>query len=310
MKHNIVCLKWGTLYGPDYVNKLFCAVRRNITIPFTFHCFTERSQYIHPNIVIHNLPHNLPGVGWWQKLYLFSEDAPLEGRVLYIDLDTLITGNIDEIVLHNKGFICLRDLFLARMNPKYKDKFGFAKDAVGSGVLSWEAGTHTQIWETFIKNPQKAIKSLHPHGDQKWIQKVDPTRTYWQDIFPGQIVSFKIHCRQHLPKNARIVCYHGKPSIPESINTTTNVQGYRIPPTKWVKDYWYDENDSPTFKNRKTTIATAKSDAASQDKAASTRKNINTAESAKNNKAKTTANNRNSKKLRMAARRRRSRKIQ
>jgi hypothetical protein len=310
MKHNIVCLKWGTLYGPDYVNKLFCAVRRNITIPFTFHCFTECSQDIHPNVVIHNLPHTLPGVGWWQKLYLFSEDAPLEGRVLYIDLDTLITGNIDEIVLYNKGFICLRDLFLARMNPKYKDKFGFAKDAVGSGVLSWEAGKHTQIWKTFIKNPQKAIKSLQPHGDQKWIQKVEPDRTYWQDILPGQIVSFKVHCRQHLPKNARVVCYHGKPSIPESINTTTNVQGYRIPPTKWVKDYWYDERDSPTFKIGKTANTTTKSDTASSDKTASTRKRIKARESAKNNKAKRpTNNNRNRQELRMAARRRRGRKI-
>jgi len=241
---NIVCLKWGTLYGADYVNKLFCAVRRNTTVPFAFHCFTDDTKGIHKDVVTHPLPHNLPGVGWWQKLYLFSAEMPIEGRIFYLDLDTLITGSLDEILSYDKGFVCLRDLFLARMNPNYRDAFGFAKDAVGSGVLSWTAGEHTQIWKTFKKDPKGAVQSLHPHGDQKWIQKTEPKRQYFQDLFPNQCVSFKVHCRNGLPRNARIVCYHGKPSIPESINTTTHVQGYVIPPTNWVKDYWYEEDTS------------------------------------------------------------------
>jgi len=239
---NIVCLKFGTLYGPEYVNRLFWAVRRNTTIPFKFHCFTESQTGIAPEIEIHPLTHNLPGVGWWHKLYLFSKEIPIKGRIFYVDLDTLITGNLDQLLSHDKGFVCLRDLFLARMPPNYRNgRFGTAKEAVGSGVLSWEAGQHTQIWETFIKDPTGAVKSLHPHGDQKWIQLHQPNRTYWQDKYPGQLVSFKVHCGRGLPKNARVVCYHGKPSIPESINKTTRVQGYTIRPTAWVKDYWKDE---------------------------------------------------------------------
>jgi hypothetical protein len=30
----IVCVKWGTLYGPEYVNRLYAMVKRNITGPF------------------------------------------------------------------------------------------------------------------------------------------------------------------------------------------------------------------------------------------------------------------------------------
>ena len=250
---NIACLKFGKKYGSEYVNRLFWAVRRNTTVPFKFHCFTDQPKGIIKGVKVHSLPHSLPGVGWWQKLYLFSKEMPIEGRIFYVDLDTLITGNLNQLLSHNTGFVCLRDLFLARLPPNAKVPFGTAKEAVGSGVLSWEAGQHTQIWETFIKNPKEVVRTIHPHGDQKWIQKQEPNRLYWQDLFPNQIVSFKVHCRSGLPKGARIICYHGKPSIPESINTRTRVQGYNIPPTKWITNYWYDESEtvSPPKKKRK-----------------------------------------------------------
>lgn len=236
---NVVCLKFGTLYGPEYVNRLLASLKRFTTIPFKLHCFTDDIRGIHPDVHNHQLPHNLPGNGWWQKLYMFSKDMPITGRIFYIDLDTLITGNVDDIISHEGKFTVLHDFFMIRL-PTRKDKWGTGAEAVGSGVLSWNAGEHTQIWETFIKDPKSAVASLSPHGDQKWIQIHQPDREYFQDLFPNQLVSFKVHCRNGLPKNARIVCYHGKPSIPESINTTTRVQGYTIPPTAWVKDYWKD----------------------------------------------------------------------
>lgn len=243
MMNNIVCLKFGDKYGPEFVNRLYWATKRNTRVPFTFHCFTEDPRGIVKDIQVHHLPHKLPGVGWWHKLYLFSEEVEIEGRIFYMDLDTLVTGNIDHLVTYDKGFACLRDLFLERQ-PNRKDKFGTGKEAIGSAVMSWEAGKHTQIWDTFIENPEAAVKSLHPHGDQKWVQKHQKERVYWQDICPNQIVSFKVSCRTGLPKGVRIICYHGKPSIPESINKHTNVQGYQIAPQKWVADHWRDEQTS------------------------------------------------------------------
>jgi len=234
-------LKYGTLYDSSYVNRLYSGVKRNTTVPFKFHCFTDDPTGINSDVEIHDLPHDLPGVGWWQKLYLFSNEMPIQGRIFYIDLDTLITGNIDEIISHNTGFTVLHDFFLIR-TPMRQDKWGLGSEAVGSGVLSWEAGKHTQIWDEFIRKPQQAVASLHPHGDQKWIQMHQKDRLYFQDLFPNQLVSFKVHCRNGLPSKARIVCYHGKPSIPESITTTTKVQGYVIPPTEWVKEFWREDD--------------------------------------------------------------------
>jgi len=222
--HNVICLKHGTKYDFDYVNKLYYGVKRNSSVPFTFHCFTDDNAGLHADIISHPLPHTNVD-GWWQKLYLFSDKIEIEGRVLFLDLDTLVTGNIDKYITQTKGFIVLRDLWSR-------------KDNVGSAVMSFEVGKHKQIWDTFIKDPTGAIKSLHPHGDQKWVQKHQPQRIYWQDLFKEEVVSFKSGCRNGVPKNVKLVCFHGRPSIPESINTTTRVQGFIIPPTPWVKQYW------------------------------------------------------------------------
>ncbi len=223
--HNIICLKHGDKYDSDYVNKLYCGIKRNATIPFTFHCFTDNVDgLLNDAIISHPLPYeNVEG--WWQKLYLFSDEINIEGRVLFLDLDTLITGNIDHYITHNTGFVALRDLWAGA-------------DNVGSAIMSFEVGKHKQIWETFIRNPEHEMRSIHPHGDQKIIQKYQQQRTYWQDLFPNEIMSFKSNCLSGLPANAKIICYHGRPSIPESINTTTNVQRFVIPPTPWVKQYW------------------------------------------------------------------------
>jgi len=105
---NVVCLKWGSLYGPEYVNRLFYAVRRHLSIPFSFHCFTDDSTDLHPDVVLHPLPHTELH-GWWNKLYLFSKEVNLTGRVMFIDLDTLITANIDDLAT-TTGYVGLNKL--------------------------------------------------------------------------------------------------------------------------------------------------------------------------------------------------------
>lgn len=231
---NIVCLKWGTKYGAQYVNRLYWGVKRNTTLPFNFHCFTENPEDINKEIITHDLPYKKLD-GWWNKLYLFSEEVPIEGRIFYIDLDTLITGNIDPIMSHDGGFVVLRDFFTGIASGIRTN------DYVGSGLMSFEAHKYSHIWEKFMENPASIIASIKPHGDQVWIMRQQPERLYWQDLFPNQVVSFKVHCRNQLPPDARIVCYHGKPSIPDSMLKTSRVHAWTIPPALWVKDYWRDE---------------------------------------------------------------------
>jgi hypothetical protein len=231
---NIVCLKWGKKYGPEYVNRLYSAVKRNTTVKFKFWCFTDDATGILSEVTIVPLLHANQLDSWWNKLNLFSRDIPIiPGHwIFYIDLDTLIVNNIDEILsIRPSKMIVLRDFYQ-----------GIVKSAnlVGSGLMLWRHGQYNRVWDKFISNPEKQIKRAGTYGDQWWIEQQVTDILFWQDLFPEQVVSFKVHCRKGLPDQAKIVCYHGKPSIPESISETSTVNKWTIAPQPWVLKHWRD----------------------------------------------------------------------
>jgi len=200
---NVVCVKWGDLYSSEYVNKLYRAVKRNTTLPFRFICFTENSNGVIPEVEIR--PFIVPLTGWWNKVYLFSVECGLEGRVFYVDLDTVIAGNIDAHMSFSGQFAILRDFYADRMKKP---------NSFGSGLMSWNAPWRPHIWQNFIAETEKSNKGK---GDQDYLstQISDLENvTFWQDLFSetGKIVSFKVHVRdQPLPRNTSIICFHGKP---------------------------------------------------------------------------------------------------
>jgi len=53
---NVVCMKWGTRYGPEFVNRLYSMVRRNTTWNIRFVCFTDDTNGINPEIECQPLP--------------------------------------------------------------------------------------------------------------------------------------------------------------------------------------------------------------------------------------------------------------
>ena len=53
---NVICIKWGTKYGPDYVNKLQSMVQRHLHRPFRFVCMTDDTTGIDPAIEVKPIP--------------------------------------------------------------------------------------------------------------------------------------------------------------------------------------------------------------------------------------------------------------
>lgn len=229
---NIVCLKWGDKYGPEYVNRLYGMIRRNTTVPFRFWCFTENEAHIRSEVTTKPLPRADEFHSWWNKVWLFSDELPIPKgeQIFYIDLDTLVVNNIDHILIaHNQPMVVLKDFL-----------HGIAKSAgeVGSGLMSWRHGDYTNIWNKFKVNPQRVVQRAHPHGDQWWVQFCVPDRQYWQDLHPGEIVSFKVHCLKGPPPSAKIICYHGRPSIPESAERPGVIRNQRYDAQAWVREHW------------------------------------------------------------------------
>ena len=56
-------------------------------------------------------------------------------------------------------------------------------------------------------------------GDSRFLESIVGAKTKrWQDMFPGQLVSYKKHVRGGpLPEGARLVSFHGRPD-PEDVD--------------------------------------------------------------------------------------------
>jgi len=76
----VICMKWGTRYGPDFVNRLFTAVQRHTQRKTRLVCFTDDEAGINPNVQIEPIPEiNLPeelALTPWRKLTMWK--VPLE----------------------------------------------------------------------------------------------------------------------------------------------------------------------------------------------------------------------------------------
>ena len=48
----VVCVKYGTKYGADYVNNLYYGTSKNLTLKHSFYCFTEDGSGLDPNIKV------------------------------------------------------------------------------------------------------------------------------------------------------------------------------------------------------------------------------------------------------------------
>jgi len=193
---NILCLKHGTLYSSEYVNKLFSMVTRHVTLPHRFYCFTEDGKDLHPAIHIKPLPTNNKYKGWWLKPYLFSKEHFTEGTNFYLDLDMVILQNIDELLIYKPGhFVGMRDLLRVKRN---------SVNHLGSAIMRWEAGTNHSIWDDMNEEVTQRY-----HGDQDYIwAHHHSSMVFYPDEW---INSYKWEYLMKKPVNGKILMFHGNP---------------------------------------------------------------------------------------------------
>ena len=163
----IVCVKYGTKYGADYVNKLYWGIKENITIQFTFVCFTDNAEGLDEEIKPVSLTDH-QWSGWWSKVNIFNGEKYKDffvgkGKsvlVFYIDLDMIISGKIDELIMAYRGnFVTLstNDIFCEQTQDGYNSSVMiFAVENKGGRYIS-----QVQIlYETLTKYYDHVIKYL------------------------------------------------------------------------------------------------------------------------------------------------------
>jgi len=232
MERWIVCLKHGTKYSSDYVNKLFNMVKRHTTVPFNFACITEDTRGLDPAITIVPLPMHDKLEGWWYKPYIFSKDFPLSGELLFMDLDLVIIKNIDCLWDYTPENFCIIRDFTRSTNPDWK-KFN-------SSIFRLASKSLPHVWDNLLKNLE-VIRRFH--GDQDWIfDQVVSNFNYWPDEWI-QSYKWEIRSRSEITRvgairkfnsvkhpiinsNTKILVFHGEPK-PEHVDDPIVVQNWR-----------------------------------------------------------------------------------
>lgn len=248
----VLCMKWGALYGPDYVNVLFNACRKNISGDFRFVCLTDDWGGLLGDVEVYPIPEigctpEMWRHGAWPKLSVFSDDLyGLVGRALFIDMDTVICGSLDRFFLHPSQFVAIDT------GPDWRPGgvSGGLSALVGTGVFAFNIGQQYSILSRFQSDPYSAFKKFDI--EQVWVQKHASSVDYWPNEW---VVSFKRWLRRPIgldffvsprmpPKNASIVAFHGDPR-PIALIKSGNRIWDKFPhfgrgQVGWMKDYWCD----------------------------------------------------------------------
>ena len=267
MVKQIVCINWGTKYGPPYINRLYAMVARNVTPPFRFVCFTDSDEGIRTEVECHplpSLPVEIPKTkqGIWGKVRLFSRKlADLQGTALFLDLDILITGNLDDLFSYGDN----NRVVIARNPVRPLERLG------QSSVYRFPVGKLTPILEEFCANPKEVTESYV--YEQRFLTQNAPGGAMF---FPNRwIRHFRLQCMRTFPLNyflqpklpnaAKVVIFpgglHPHHGIKggwkhhrEGISKTEHLLGYPrlkyreenflsylqhyIMPTDWIEDTW------------------------------------------------------------------------
>lgn len=180
------------------------------------------------NVKVIPMQNNWPK--WWSKMNIFSPEMEQYKPFLFVDLDTLMIGDLTGILPpaeeHINKFITLgqftEDRKLKPMNN--------VDTALYSGIMWIPANNEkiTQIWNKWLSNPEEWMKSCKS-GDQEFIQTtVGRPDVWWQQI-TNKIGSFKpregerissmegnVRWTENIRKNIdhfSVICLHGLPKM-------------------------------------------------------------------------------------------------
>ena len=258
---NVLCLKWGTYYGPEYVNRLYAGVRRNLKRPFRFVCVTDNPAGLRPEVEAVPFPED-PGVigrPWpniFVKLCLFKNGfADLNGPTLFLDVDVCITGSLDKFFDYRPGDFCIIHNWVERRKSLFR-----ALPAIGnSSCFRFDAGVSGAVYETFLSmKDSPGERWRFTKGSQKF-QTFAMMKSGHVSWWPSKwVCSFKRHCIPLFPlnkifapwrpsKHSAVVAFHGQPDMVQALkgyyfkaNGVPVNMHLTCKPCSWIEDYWHE----------------------------------------------------------------------
>lgn len=208
---------WGDKFNVADVAKLAAGVRRNLKQPHRILCMVDRMDRETIEGVGYRqiLDHDLIAVkGCYARLRLFDphwqfmREIPPGERIVNIDLDTVITGELDLLFDRPEPFVIMQKGNASNPCP------------MNGALMMIRAGAHPEVWTDFSVEAASKVPFFEFPDDQGWIWHKAPDAAGWKcGIESGVFVfrkpgwpSFDRKMKtggDELPKGARLVTFSG-----------------------------------------------------------------------------------------------------
>jgi hypothetical protein len=236
-------MRWGTVYGPDYVNRLHRGVMRNVLRPTRFVVFTDDEAGLDPGIEARPIPPIRLAAGLkpgpWRKLALWSENlGELSGPVLFLDLDVVITGPLDAFFDYEPG-----KLGLIRNWTQAKDGIG------NSSVMRFTVGSAAHLVPEFERGGAPLTYAFD--NEQIYVTKraglpiafwpADWCRSFKHELLPPWPA--RLYRPASLAPDTRIAVFTGEPRPHNALVGHWPAHWYKkfyktLRPVPWLHDHW------------------------------------------------------------------------
>lgn len=220
MHIDCACVIHGNGYNWQYVERLYNMLCRNLNTEVRMHVYTEHNRSVPPHMTKHILEDwgiSGPKKSWWYKMQLFNP-AHFTGNMLYLDLDVVISNNLNWVIDHNTDYLwTIRDFrYLQRCDTTI----------MNSSMMWFNVNKFSWIWDQFTQKDFLSTIKNYP-GDQDYLSavlSVNQRRFFDQHHFE----SFRWQCldggynfakRRHISPGSgvkiqpgtSVVVFHGNP---------------------------------------------------------------------------------------------------
>jgi len=238
-------MKWGTRYGPEFVNRLNKSIQKHTKRPTQLICFTDNHIGIDDQVKCYPLPNiKLPKTLCetpWRKLSVWQYPLHnLKNDILFLDLDLVITGDLDRFFDFKPGHYCVIENWTQ-----------IGQNIGNTSCFRFPVGKYSSVFNKFQKDPKKIWKLYHI--EQIYLSHEISDQVFWpaewcksfkHDLLPRWPI--RIWQPAKLPKDTSIVAFTGKPDPDDVINGAWPVKKSQIykklykqlKTPQWVLDNW------------------------------------------------------------------------
>lgn len=237
---SVVTWKWKPADGPGvfsavHVNALRGSLERNLRAPHQLWCITDDPSGIDARVRVLPLPAGLnhtPRCRRRMRIFDREFSSSIGPRILAMDLDMVITGDITDLVARHEPLVCVH--------------IGYAKVMSGSFILM-NAGVLHALWMRYRDDPEGYPVKAQARGvgsDQAMLNhflRTDPWRPRKVGVWTERD-GFVTFFGQGYERFEHLGVGPGRPDLPPGAKVVilgaADIDALKDPRYRWVAEHW------------------------------------------------------------------------